>query len=135
MQSNKASKKTQKIAEDTAVTAPETQKLAAGAGNPRTTTSSKPKKNETNEMIASKHHRKGTSPATSEKPAIDSIVPKTVAAGAGAGSPSTQDVRSGKPNQEDIAKLAHSYWVVRGHAHGSAEEDWLRAERELTQKP
>ncbi|HZS53473.1 MAG TPA: DUF2934 domain-containing protein [Bryobacteraceae bacterium] len=32
---------------------------------------------------------------------------------------------------EDIAVLAHSYWVARGYAHGSCEEDWLRAEREL----
>ena len=32
---------------------------------------------------------------------------------------------------EEIAKLAHSYWVARGYAPGSAEQDWLRAEREL----
>lgn len=33
---------------------------------------------------------------------------------------------------EEIAKLAHSYWAARGYAHGSAEADWLRAERELS---
>ncbi len=32
---------------------------------------------------------------------------------------------------EDIAKLAYSYWLERGGAHGFAEQDWLRAEREL----
>jgi hypothetical protein len=32
---------------------------------------------------------------------------------------------------EDIAQLAHSYWLARGCANGSSEEDWLRAEREL----
>ncbi len=32
---------------------------------------------------------------------------------------------------EDIALLAHSYWVARGYAPGSPEQDWLRAEREL----
>ncbi len=33
---------------------------------------------------------------------------------------------------EEIAKLAHSFWVERNYAHGSAEEDWLRAEKALT---
>ena len=30
-----------------------------------------------------------------------------------------------------VAALAYSYWVARGCAGGSPEEDWLRAEREL----
>jgi hypothetical protein len=33
---------------------------------------------------------------------------------------------------EDIARLAHSYWEARGGIGGSPEEDWLRAERELS---
>jgi hypothetical protein len=33
---------------------------------------------------------------------------------------------------EEIAKLAFSYWTARGCAHGAAEQDWLRAERELS---
>jgi len=32
---------------------------------------------------------------------------------------------------EEIARLAYSYWEERGYAGGSAEDDWLRAEREL----
>jgi hypothetical protein len=36
--------------------------------------------------------------------------------------------------REQIAALAHSYWIARGHAHGSAEQDWLRAERELASR-
>lgn len=36
-----------------------------------------------------------------------------------------------EPTREDIAALAYSYWVGRGYQGGSAEEDWLRAEREL----
>jgi hypothetical protein len=32
---------------------------------------------------------------------------------------------------EEIAQLAHSYWLARGCTNGSAEEDWARAEREL----
>jgi hypothetical protein len=33
--------------------------------------------------------------------------------------------------QDDIAKLAWSYWEARGFQGGSPEDDWLRAEREL----
>src|ERR1700722_585776 len=34
-------------------------------------------------------------------------------------------------SREEIARLAYSYWEARGRPHGSAAEDWLRAEREL----
>jgi len=33
--------------------------------------------------------------------------------------------------QEEIAKLAYSYWEARGCQGGSSEEDWLRAEQEF----
>ena len=36
--------------------------------------------------------------------------------------------------QEEIAKLAHSYWVARGYPQGDAIDDWTRAERELKSK-
>ncbi len=36
-----------------------------------------------------------------------------------------------EPSQAEIAQLAYSYWEDRGCQHGSPEEDWLRAEREL----
>jgi hypothetical protein len=32
---------------------------------------------------------------------------------------------------DEVARLAYSYWEARGGAGGSAEEDWVRAEREL----
>jgi hypothetical protein len=35
------------------------------------------------------------------------------------------------PTREEIARLAYTYWEVRGGQGGSAEEDWYRAEREL----
>jgi hypothetical protein len=38
------------------------------------------------------------------------------------------------PTQDEIAKLAYSYWEQRGRRHGAAMEDWLRAERELHEK-
>jgi hypothetical protein len=39
------------------------------------------------------------------------------------------------PPQEEIAALAYSYWVTRGYQGGCPEEDWLRAEQELHQRP
>jgi hypothetical protein len=41
---------------------------------------------------------------------------------------------AGKPSQEAIARLAYSYWLERDANEGSAEEDWLRAERELCER-
>jgi hypothetical protein len=39
----------------------------------------------------------------------------------------------GEPVQEAIAGLAYSYWLERrGSEQGSAEEDWFRAEREIS---
>jgi hypothetical protein len=32
---------------------------------------------------------------------------------------------------EEIARLAYAYWEARGGHPGSAEDDWLRAERQL----
>jgi hypothetical protein len=49
----------------------------------------------------------------------------------GAGTSVTQPVPD-SPTQEQIASLAYSYWEARGYQGGSPEEDWLRAERELT---
>jgi hypothetical protein len=36
-----------------------------------------------------------------------------------------------QPSREEIQELAFLYWEARGGQGGSAEEDWLRAEREL----
>jgi hypothetical protein len=35
------------------------------------------------------------------------------------------------PSYEEIARLAERYWAERGWQDGHAEQDWLRAEREL----
>jgi Protein of unknown function (DUF2934) len=32
---------------------------------------------------------------------------------------------------EEISKLAHQYYLERGGQHGSDEDDWMRAEKEL----
>jgi hypothetical protein len=36
------------------------------------------------------------------------------------------------PTHDQIARLAYSYWEARGGRGGSSEEDWARAERELS---
>jgi len=44
------------------------------------------------------------------------------------------DAAAGAPSREAIAELAYLYWQARGNRHGSADEDWLRAERELREQ-
>lgn len=36
-----------------------------------------------------------------------------------------------KASHDEIAKLAHRYWLERGRQDGHDAEDWLRAEQEL----
>ena len=36
------------------------------------------------------------------------------------------------PSEEEVAKLAYSFWADRGYQGGSPEEDWLRAEQQLS---
>jgi hypothetical protein len=38
---------------------------------------------------------------------------------------------SASPSHEEIAVNAYGLWVARGDGPGSAEEDWLEAERRL----
>lgn len=37
-------------------------------------------------------------------------------------------------DREEIARLAYSYWEGRGRKDGTAEDDWFRAELELTSR-
>jgi len=39
-----------------------------------------------------------------------------------------------RPSQEEIARRAHEIYLARGGGEGHEIEDWLQAERELTQK-
>jgi Protein of unknown function (DUF2934) len=43
----------------------------------------------------------------------------------------SNDHKSEGPSQEEIAALAHQFYLERGGVHGFHEEDWYRAEREL----
>ena len=134
MQSNKTSKKTTKIAEES-VASPENAISGEATAKPRTSRSSKPK-NETGETAPMKLHRKATSiPAqeiapTNQSSAVpETNAPAVKAVAVGAGFSAIQE----KPRvtHEEIARLAHAYSIERGNGHGSPVDDWLRAEHEL----
>jgi hypothetical protein len=42
-----------------------------------------------------------------------------------------QGSKPARPSREEIERLAKSYWAARGCKDGDAEQDWLRAEKEL----
>lgn len=44
------------------------------------------------------------------------------------------DAPTSVPEHVQIARLAYSYWQDRGCPEGSPEEDWLRAEAELSRQ-
>jgi Protein of unknown function (DUF2934) len=118
MQSNKNLKKTGKIADEN-VASTENAITGETKTKPRTSKSSKPT-TETGETTSVKLHRKAKSiPAQDEN--------TSVAAAAASATPSAAPAIT----HEQIASLAHSYWIERGMQHGSQAEDWLRAEREL----
>jgi Protein of unknown function (DUF2934) len=149
MQFNKASKKTRTIAEENKASAPETSAAAEITANPRATRSSTTKKTEPTETGSVKHrHNKGNAPSAPDaapaqrangKAAGSLIVdPVGVVAPALEKEPAATSepflARRDVPPHEEVATLAYSYWIARGYSHGSAEEDWLRAERELRQR-
>jgi DUF2934 family protein len=46
--------------------------------------------------------------------------------------PASDETRARRtPTHEEISRRAHELWVMRGGVGGNAQEDWLRAEREL----
>ena len=44
-----------------------------------------------------------------------------------------QPVMQAMHSRVEIEQLARQYWAQRGYTDGQAEQDWLRAERELLQ--
>lgn len=130
MQSNKASKKTRKVTDETVTAAPEISAAGEATGNARNSRSSKSKKTEAAEMgLASHQHKAGFSSTAEASTAGNAPAAKTMAAAA------SSDIATSPAHpatHEEIAELAHSYWAARGYAHGSAEADWLRAEQDLT---
>ncbi|MBV8553513.1 MAG: DUF2934 domain-containing protein [Acidobacteriaceae bacterium] len=128
MQSTKSSKKTRKTADATVAATPEVSVAAEVPAKPRAARSSKTKKADPAETGTVKHHHKTNSPVVAE-PAVVEVEPVVKAAAAVV---SAQPAKS--PAHEEIAKLSYSYFAARGYVHGFAEEDWLRAERELTRR-
>jgi Protein of unknown function (DUF2934) len=112
MQLKKPSKKTSQVA--TEATAPVSEEAVVSTSKPRASKSSK-KKSESSEMASVSHHHKAASPLSSEPFASKPLneTPRRVV------------------HHYQIAELAYGYWVERGFAHGSHEEDWLRAEKAL----
>lgn len=158
MQWSKPSKKTDKVAEQNTAPVSESENGAELKSKPRTRMSSMTKKNGLSEKGTAKRNRKTASPLAAETVHVAESSPfeRTMAASTGAAgdasssavidpvgvmtgaeglaSDQTNDSGVASANgikHDDIAALAHSYWVARGRAHGNPEEDWLRAEQEL----
>lgn len=62
------------------------------------------------------------------KAALSKVTEKAIPGG-----PPARPVNSALDPHE-IARLAYQYWEARGRQDGAAEQDWLRAERELASR-
>jgi hypothetical protein len=161
MPSRKASnsKKTSKNANEAIVNESSAAATAEVKAKPRAARSSRTKKETPAEVPSARGHRKSAvivkhvpaaeSPLVAKTFSEENDTPKAMSAAAGSGfefaSPSaaiidpvgvvTPAVESSVAPQfshEDVAKLAYSYWIARGYSHGHNDEDWLRAEAELS---
>jgi len=125
MQSNKSSKKPRTIADSSASATLESAGGAELKPKPRTSKSSAPKTTEVVRAESPTHHHKLSASPVAEALAAVSESSSTSLKSTLADSP-------GAVTHQQIAELAHSFWSSRGHSHGSPEDDWLRAERQLT---
>ncbi len=75
--------------------------------------------------MATKKHRTNT---PKPKVAGGQAITKTIAENY------TKVVPIGSPSEEQIADLAYTLWIQRGSPIGSPEDDWFRAEEELSQR-
>ena len=125
MQSNRSSKKPRKIADSTASASLESAGVTELKPKPRASKSSAPK---TTEVVVktespSHHHKLSTAPVAEVLAAVSQSSNVSL--------PSSPAVPPRVVTHQQIAELAHSFWIGRGYVHGAAEEDWFRAEREL----
>ena len=125
MQSNRSSKKSRKIADSAASASLESAGVTELKPKPRASKSSAPKTTEVVKTESPSHHHKLSAAPVAE--ALAAVSESSITSlNAGPAAPPRIITH------QQIAELAHSYWISRGYVHGSAEEDWLRAERELT---
>jgi hypothetical protein len=124
MQSNKSSKP-RKIADSAASATRESASGAELKPKPRISKSSAPKTTEVVRAESPSHHHK-----LSALPVAEALAAVSESSNAGLNSIPADSQRP--ITHQQIAELAHSYWTSRGHAHGSSEDDWFRAERQLT---
>jgi hypothetical protein len=78
--------------------------------------------------------KKAVSASEGETGSAVKAAPKAAAKTKAKAAPKTEAVdiaASHTPSYEEIAQLAERYWAERGWQDGYAEQDWLRAEREL----
>ena len=125
MQSNKSSKKPRKIADSSASATLESASGAELKPKPRTSKSSALKTTEVVKAETPTHHHKLSAAPVAEALAAVSESSSTSLKSSPAESPRAV-------THQQIAELAHSFWSSRGHSHGSPEDDWFRAERQLT---
>ncbi len=127
MQSSKTSKKTRKIGQEP-VAVPENSAPALEVNTVSRASKSK-------DTGRAKHRTPSVTEPAVDSPVIDPVGVMTSSTDAQQSAPAP--VETSFPREvahEHIAKLAHSYWIARDYAHGAAEEDWQRAERELKSK-
>jgi hypothetical protein len=63
-----------------------------------------------------------------------STAAKKSAGNGAAGNGAPNNVTEIRYSHEQVAQLAHSFYMQRGHQHGHHLEDWFRAEQELRAK-
>jgi Protein of unknown function (DUF2934) len=76
--------------------------------------------------------KSATAPKTA-KPSKPSAK-KTVASAKANGTSMSSGTNGSSISHDQVARLAHRFFIERGHAHGHHEEDWFRAEQSLRSK-
>lgn len=90
-----------------------TKKSTATPAKKATKTVTKPEVKAAPKAEAKAPSKKAVTPASPAKPAASKAAEKR------------------DPTHAEISHLAHQYWKERGHDHGSHDDDWTRAEKEL----
>ncbi|MDR3737470.1 MAG: DUF2934 domain-containing protein [Terracidiphilus sp.] len=97
----------------------DTVKKAATPRKPRTTAKTK---------------AEAAAPAAAKPATKKKAVPKGPKAAKATVTPIRKSAAKPKVTRDEIAALAHRFWLERGGQHGHHEEDWLRAEQTLLGK-